>query len=119
MKARISNPFNGRLEIRGDYPATTYYFGRGERGHIGVTVSRPPAQIAGEISRRLLPVVEKTTVKVLQHNVQQQARAAARTALAARIVTLFPDGHPDPIRSGNRELEVLVKLWGEDGSLGG
>jgi hypothetical protein len=111
-RLHISEPWNrpGHLSISGRFPATSYYFGPGERASITVRASRGQTIIAREIARRLLPGYHATLAKVAAHAAAERADARSRADLAERIAALFPPGQaclPSHCQSDTR-AEVLI-----------
>ncbi len=80
----------GRVEIVGAYPHSDYYFRTGEHVSITVAITRGPAVIAREITRRLLPVYTEVLDKIHAHIAKQAADHANRTQAAKRLAALIP-----------------------------
>lgn len=72
-----------RLVIHGDYPGTETF--RHENHEITVAESRPPAAIAKEIERRLLPKYRDTLAEVIERLDRQRQAQQARDVLAGHI----------------------------------
>jgi len=79
-----------RVEIVGAYPHSDYYFRTGEHVSITVAITRGPAVIAREITRRLLPVYTEVLGKIHAHIAKQAADHASRTQAAKRLAALIP-----------------------------
>jgi hypothetical protein len=107
----------GYVEVSGWFPRTSYYFRKGERGHITVRINRGPTVIAAEIGRRLMPAYRAAVASVTQHDAAEQAAQTARDQLAGYICGLFPakaTAMPAHCQTGAR-AEVIVYLPGHQG----
>lgn len=111
-----------RLIIHGDYPGTESY--RVENHEITVAETRPPAAIAKEIERRLLPKYRETLATRLQQLQSDADARAAREAFADRIIEATGGlaqrrethrGRPDPDRT---EVFVPSNAGGNDHGYG-
>jgi hypothetical protein len=80
-----------RVEIVGAYPHSDYYFREGEHVSITVAITRGPAVISREITRRLLPVYTQVLGKIHAHIAKQTTDHANRTRAARRLAALIPD----------------------------
>jgi hypothetical protein len=82
---------DSRVEIVGAYPHSDYHFRTGERVSITVAITRGPAVISREITRRLLPVYTEVLSKIHAHITKQTTDHANRTRAARRLAALIPD----------------------------
>ncbi len=80
----------GRVEIVGAYPHSDYHFRTGEHVSITVAITRGPAVISREITRRLLPACTQVLGKIHAHIAKQTADHANRTRAAKRLAALIP-----------------------------
>lgn len=81
---------DGKMHASGNYPPTEM---RVDYAGINVTVTRPPAIIAGEIERRLLARYLPQLRSVLEYNRQEQENREERTRVIAGIAAMFPGSH--------------------------
>jgi hypothetical protein len=96
---------DGKLHMSGCYPATEM---RVDYRGINVTVTRPPAIIAGEIERRLLPGYLRQLAEVVTFNARMDRERAARTAVMERIAGMFPGAHVDPASRRGTHAKVYI-----------
>jgi hypothetical protein len=81
---------HSRVEIVGAYPHSDYYFRTGEHVSITVAVTRGPAVIAREITRRLLPVYTEVLDRIHGHIAKQATDHANCTRAAKQLAALIP-----------------------------
>ena len=105
---------NGRLDVSGCFPRTAM---RVKHCSISVGAARPPAVIAAEVARRLLPGYRAALAEVAEYEAAVSAAQLQRDVLAARITGLFPDGAatlPSHCQSAGR-TEIVLHLGGAGG----
>lgn len=88
-RLHLTGPRDGRVHVSGCFPPTSL---RVTSHGISVGASRPPAVIAAEIARRLLPGYLVQLADIGEHDAAEQAAREARTVLAEKITALFPAG---------------------------
>ena len=81
----------GRVEIRGAFPQSDYYFQVGERPRpITVAAGRSPAAVASEITRRLLPGYAQVLGRVQARIARQADDHHSRARVAERLAAIIP-----------------------------
>jgi len=88
---RVGWDGKGRLTVSGRYPhAPDFYRRNDDRPEITVAVTRTPAAIAGEITRRLLPGYETRLAAVRTFLTDAAEDAATRERVTARLCATLP-----------------------------
>ena len=106
-RLHLTGPRDGKIHVSGCLPVTSL---RVTAGGINVGASRPPAAIAAEVGRRLLPAYRAALAEIREQDAIERAAQLARAALADQITGLFPAGAaamPSHCQSSSRSEIVL------------
>lgn len=102
-----------RLEIRGEFPrheGTSYLYGRYDKApKIGVAANRPPAAIAGEIVRRLLPDYLPLYAEAAHQKAEAERRLAWARELAADLARIVGGDLRDRTTTRDGEAHIYLR----------
>jgi len=104
-RLHVNPPRDGKVHVSGCFPMTDL---RVTGCGVNIGASRPPAVIAAEITRRLLPGYLGQLREVTEHNEQDARDTEARAAIIGKIAALFPGGHVRTAGHRGTYTEALI-----------
>jgi len=119
-RLHLTGPRDGKVHVSGCFPMTVM---RVTGCGINVGASRPPAVIAAEISRRLLPGYLGQLRQVAEYNDAEERDRETRTQVIGKIAAMFPGSHVRTAGHRGMYTEALlngggtVEAYGDAGTV--